>query len=76
MDGSQNGQISLKNIITGDALAKYLGVSKGTLSSWRQNAGLPYLKPGARVFYVDQDVTEWMLQHRSRKEPGRRNKEA
>jgi len=36
-----------------------LGVSKGTLNSWRYQQGLPYLKIGGKIFYSDRHFAEW-----------------
>lgn len=44
-------------------LAKMLDISTQTLARWRAE-GLPYVKPGASVFYHRDDIRKWMERHR------------
>ncbi len=70
---NQNGPIPLKEILSEDALTKYLGLSPekapATLRSWRSR-GLPFILAGKNVrLYLAQDVADWLLAQRKRSEP-------
>ena len=57
-------EIQTSQILSAKKLADYLGVRPSTLNSWRQNYGLPFLRLGARVFYVDADFAKWAMTRR------------
>ena len=52
--------------------AEFIGVSAGTLPVWRCNGRyrLPYVKVGRKVFYLEDDLIEWLERRKvNRNEP-------
>lgn len=50
-----------QNLNTAQA-AKYLGIKKGTLDTWRSREayGIPYFRIGSRVRYRRADLDAWL----------------
>lgn len=45
--------------------AERIGLARRTLNIWRHKGiGPPYLKLGARVYYLETDIQRWMLRQR------------
>jgi len=48
-------------LVRSPLIAKYLGISSGTLRSWRcQGKGPEYIKIGATVFYDRNVIDQWL----------------
>lgn len=59
------------NMIDTEEAAKILGYSPGTLENWRQESpyrGPKYHKPAGKVFYLKEDLYEWLLSNERGKE--------
>lgn len=57
--------MKIEELIEEGSLSKSLRVSRATLNEYRHQ-GLPYLKLGSRVFYVEADLMAWLSKNRQR----------
>ena len=56
--------LKIENLLTSDFLAQSLKVTKGTLDSWRRKFGLPFVRLGGKVFYLEDSFMEWVDRRR------------
>ncbi len=59
-ESSTSSPLTLAEFIPLEALAKSLGVSKGTVSRWRHDLGLPGIRVGIRVYFHEASVARWL----------------
>lgn len=55
-----------KEYITLNELAKSLKISRATIDRWRKE-GMPYYKIGNGVRFIEAEVNEWIVLHKSQK---------
>jgi len=64
----------LDDLLTADALAARLGLSRQSLAVWRLNgSGPPFYKAGSRVLYRTADVEAWLESRRRTSTSARAN---
>ena len=63
---SNGSKLRIDQLWPGNTLAESLGISKGSLDSWRRKYGLPFVRLGARIFYLEPDFMMWVASRRER----------
>ncbi len=53
----KGNRLRIESLLTPDFLVESLKVTKGTLDSWRRRFGLPFVRLGGKVFYLE--VASW-----------------
>ena len=60
-----NQNPGIQNLLTENELCELLGVKRETISVYRNEQGLPFLKvSNTRRLYLEEDVIEWLLARR------------
>jgi len=61
----ENTPLNLERLLTTDEVAEMLGITEGTLRTWRcvKRYPLPYVKAGSKVRYRAADVAKFIDDH-------------
>ena len=57
---SPAGRLPLPELLSSDEMCDIFGCSKATLYKLRMEKGLPYVRFGQKIFYLEQDVRNWL----------------
>lgn len=62
----------MKELLTPEETAKYLGIAVNTLAVWRTNRSyaIPYIKVGSRIRYDLEEVKKWLATRTNNKPLG------
>lgn len=54
-------------LLTTEELCQWFKVSRRTITTWRQEKGLPFLKIGKAVRFEKQEVEKWITKNNAEK---------
>lgn len=64
-------QICIKEVLTSDEAARYMGVSRSYLYKLTMNGVIPHSKPNGKMCYFDRhELEQWLMRHKCNEEGG------
>lgn len=64
-------RLSAQRLFRQEQLAEFFKVSKNTISVWRYEKGLPYIRLGNIILVYEPDLVEWILSQKKVASPNK-----